>query len=79
VFDALLSDIVMVEGISGLDLARRVRERWPKTPIVLMTGFSEALQGAEFVELPVVFKPFTQEEILTALRQVRRPQEMAVS
>jgi len=39
---------------------------------VLMTGFSEALKGAEFVELPVVFKPFSQEEMLEALREVRR-------
>jgi signal transduction histidine kinase len=70
-FDALLSDIVMEEGISGLDLARRAREKWPELPIVLMTGFSEALKGADFVEVPVVFKPFTQEEILAALRQVR--------
>ena len=78
-FDAILSDIVMVEGISGLDLARRVREEWPQMPVVLMTGFSEALTGAQFVEVPVVFKPFTQEEILAALRQVRRREGAAAS
>lgn len=71
-FDVLLSDIVMDEGISGLDLARGVRLALPELPIVLMTGFSEALKGAEFVELPVVFKPFSQEEMLEALREVRR-------
>jgi two-component system NtrC family sensor kinase len=71
-FDVLLSDIVMDEGISGLDLARSVRIAMPELPIVLMTGFSEALKGAEFVELPVVFKPFTQEEMLEALREVRQ-------
>jgi DNA-binding response OmpR family regulator len=65
----------MDEGISGLDLARQVRETWPELPIVLMTGFSEALKGADFVEVPVVFKPFTKEEILATLRQVRRLHE----
>ncbi len=72
-FDVILSDIVMDEGISGLELARHVRATWPELPMLLMTGFSEALKGAEFVEIPVVFKPFTQQEILAALALVFRP------
>ena len=38
-FGALLSDIVMEGGLSGLDLAERVQERWPALPVVLMTGY----------------------------------------
>ncbi len=76
-FDVLLSDIVMDEGISGLDLARHVRATWPELPVVLMTGFSEALKGPEFVEIPVVFKPFTQQEILEALQQVQGREAVA--
>ena len=70
-FDVILSDIVMEEGISGLDLARRVRATWPALPIVLMTGYSEALTGEDLAELPVVFKPFAQEDMLEALALIR--------
>lgn len=71
-FGALLSDIVMEEGISGLDLAQQVRANWPDLPVVLMTGYSEALKSADLAEMPVVFKPFTQEEMLTALATARQ-------
>jgi signal transduction histidine kinase/ActR/RegA family two-component response regulator len=71
-FEVILSDIVMDEGISGLDLARYVRATLPQLPIVLMTGFSEALKGADVVDVPVVFKPFTEQEILAALQQALR-------
>jgi two-component system NtrC family sensor kinase len=74
-FDVILSDIVMEEGISGLDLARHVRKTWPELPLVLMTGYSEALKRANLSGVPYVFKPFTQQEILAALVLVRRPRE----
>jgi signal transduction histidine kinase/ActR/RegA family two-component response regulator len=76
-FDVILSDIVMEEGISGLDLARRVREDLPDIPIVLMTGYSEALNGSNLEEIPVVFKPFTEQEILAALSLARRSAKRA--
>jgi two-component system NtrC family sensor kinase len=72
-FDVILSDIVMEEGISGLDLAQHVRKTWPELPLVLMTGYSEALKGTKLSGVPHVFKPFTQQEILAALGLVRRP------
>lgn len=74
-FDVILSDIVMDQGISGLDLARRVHEDLPNMPLVLMTGYSEALTGANLKDIPVVFKPFTEQEILTALSLARRSAE----
>jgi len=70
-FDAVLSDIVMDGGLSGLDLARRLRERRPDLPIVLMTGYSEALAAGVPDGLPVLTKPFGQAELLAALRAAR--------
>ena len=40
-FDLLLSDIVMPGPIDGLDLARRIRRRYPDLPVVLTTGSSQ--------------------------------------
>jgi signal transduction histidine kinase/CheY-like chemotaxis protein len=67
VFDAILSDVVMQGGLSGLDLALRIRERHPAMPIVLMTGYSEALAKSSSRGFPVLSKPFTPADAIIAL------------
>ncbi|MDX6503544.1 MAG: two-component system, cell cycle sensor histidine kinase and response regulator CckA [Gaiellaceae bacterium] len=67
----LLTDIVM-PGISGVELARRVAEDRPELRILLMSGFAEpaageqvpAPTGAGFLE-----KPFTPSELLRRVRE----------
>ena len=39
-FELLLTD-VLLPGISGLHLAKRLRDRWPGIKVVVMSGFSE--------------------------------------
>ncbi len=39
-FQVLLSD-VMLPGISGAQLAERLRERWPDVRVILMSGYTE--------------------------------------
>jgi signal transduction histidine kinase/ActR/RegA family two-component response regulator len=70
-FDAVLSDIVMEGGASGLDLAERLRERWSDLPVLLMTGYSEALATGSSRGLTVLSKPFREAELVAALRAVR--------
>jgi CheY-like chemotaxis protein len=72
VFDVMLSDIVMEGGISGLDLTKRVLKERPGLPVVLMTGYSEALGQVNLKDVQVLFKPFAQPEVLTALRAARK-------
>jgi DNA-binding NtrC family response regulator len=51
----LFSDIVM-PGISGTELARRVRQQYPDVKIMLMTGYYS--RAAEAVKLgKLMFKP----------------------
>ncbi len=69
-FDVVLSDIVMEGKISGLELAKHVLKYRPRLPIVLMTGYSEALNHIN-LDVPVLFKPFSQQELLAALLAVR--------
>jgi signal transduction histidine kinase/ActR/RegA family two-component response regulator len=71
-FDLVLSDIVMEGGMSGLDLAERLRERRPDLPVVLMTGYSEALATGSSRGLRVLSKPFREAEVTAALRAARR-------
>jgi PAS domain S-box-containing protein len=57
----VLTDLMM-PGIGGAELARRVKERWPALPILFMSGYSiEELhrQGAIGADGDLIQKPFT--------------------
>jgi CheY-like chemotaxis protein len=62
----VLTDMMM-PGIGGTELARRLKERWPALPILFMSGFSsEELrrQGAIFSEGDLIEKPFTPDQLV---------------
>lgn len=67
-FDLVVSDIVMAGEIDGLGLARVVRQRYPRLPIVLVTGYADtaALAGAEFC---VLRKPYRLAELSRTIAQ----------
>jgi PAS domain S-box-containing protein len=71
----IFSDIVMPGGISGIELARKVRDRFPELPVLLTTGYSEYV-GAEH-EFPVLQKPYELDSLATALGNLLK-QEIAV-
>jgi FixJ family two-component response regulator len=55
--------------MDGRALARFVRRFRPELPVVLMSGYADkALAGREDVDITVLGKPFTQEQLLEALR-----------
>ncbi|WP_300577893.1 PAS domain S-box protein [Phenylobacterium sp.] len=70
-FDLVLSDIVMPGGVSGVDLARRLRDAHPDLPVVLTTGYSgEKLDDAQEAEAwPILRKPFRAEQLSAVVRQ----------
>jgi CheY-like chemotaxis protein len=37
----LLTDILLPGGVTGVDLARQARRRWPDLPILFMSGFAD--------------------------------------
>jgi PAS domain S-box-containing protein len=65
-FDLVVSDIVMAGEVDGLDMARKIRERAPQTPILLATGYSEAAEriGDEF---PILRKPYKLADLNKAI------------
>jgi two-component system cell cycle sensor histidine kinase/response regulator CckA len=59
--DLVLTDLLM-PGIGGAELVRRLRERWPMLPIVFMSGYSAeelSRRGAIVCEGELIQKPFT--------------------
>ena len=67
---AVITDIVMPE-MHGLDLADRVLAATPDLRVVLMTGHAPELTAQLQLRderLPVLFKPFTAEQLFTTVR-----------
>ena len=64
----IFSDIVMPGGISGLELARKVRGRFPELPILLTTGYSEQVGGTHGFE--ILQKPYELSSLAGALQKV---------
>ena len=75
--DVVLSDIMMPGGMSGVQLAREIRQRRPTLPVLLTTGYVEAASGLEDGEFEVLLKPFSLETLATALG-VRAAEERSV-
>lgn len=70
-FDLVFSDVVM-PGMDGVELGRRVRERWPQLPVVLTSGYSEVLAAETDHGFPLLTKPYSAEALARALRQAHR-------
>ena len=64
----IFSDVVMPGGISGIELARKVRDRFPELPILLTTGYSEQVAGTH--GFPVLQKPYELETLASALGKI---------
>ena len=70
--DIVLSDIVMPGHGDGFYLAQEIRKTYPHLPIVLATGYSNALTTSS--PFRVLLKPYTLDDAKTALEEaIRRP------
>ena len=63
--DVVLTDVVM-PGMSGIELADVVKQRWSDVPVILATGYSEELI-AKRPDFPSITKPFTSAHLHQAL------------
>lgn len=64
---------IEMEGMDGLETARRLRAEYPALPILLLTSHTElALEGYEVQAFRFLAKPLRQEKLVEALRAVER-------
>jgi CheY-like chemotaxis protein len=63
--DLVVSDVVM-PGMTGVELAYKVQEDFPKVPVLLATGYSDEIvrRGSEF---SVLLKPFGAADLSKAM------------
>lgn len=64
--DLVFSDIVMPDGMNGIEMAKRILKKNPKTPILLTTGYTEkALKDSipKLKNIICVSKPYDTNEL----------------
>lgn len=69
--EVLFSDLVMPGGMSGFDLAKQVRRRYPNLRVILTSGYSAELMNETDVtrlDLKVLRKPYRQSELARVFR-----------
>jgi CheY-like chemotaxis protein len=68
-FDLVITDLGMA-GLSGWDVARLIKERAPRTPVAMVTGWSDRIDSDEAerhgVE-HVIAKPFRRDDLRRVL------------
>ena len=66
-FDLVVADLAM-PGMTGVELAAAIRERFSGVPVLLLTGHAEAVPIPE--DLPVMQKPFASAELAARVSQL---------
>lgn len=76
--ELLFTDIVMPQGMTGVELAREARRRHPRIRVLLTSGFAGGRPGRETQALPNVGefaflpKPYTVSDLASRLREAFR-------
>ncbi|MBW6530420.1 PAS domain S-box protein [Sphingomonas sp. RRHST34] len=68
-FDVVFSDVVM-PGIGGLELAKRLSRDMPELPVVLASGYSHVIAQEGSHGFTLVHKPYSADEVSRVLRAV---------
>jgi CheY-like chemotaxis protein len=70
---AVVSDVAMPGSIDGFELARRVREGWPRTGVVLVSGVHEPERAYLPGGVRFITKPVKASTLLRLVREVADP------
>jgi signal transduction histidine kinase len=70
-YDALFTDVVLPKGMSGIELANKVKSLNPKLKVLLTSGYAEEVfqqHGRPSDDMPLLRKPYKRAELAQALR-----------
>ncbi|WP_073136937.1 PAS domain-containing protein [Muricoccus roseus] len=70
--DLVLTDHAM-PGMTGAELAARIRSLYPGLPVILASGYAD-LPAGEVLDLPRLDKPFGREALAAAMAGVKGPE-----
>ncbi|WP_339703355.1 sigma-54 dependent transcriptional regulator [uncultured Marixanthomonas sp.] len=80
-FDLLITDLKLPDT-NGMALLEHVKETYPKTRVILMTGYAEVNTAVEAIKkgaLDYISKPFRPEELLMIIEQASESLEKPVT
>lgn len=66
-FDLMITDVEMA-GLDGIELAKRVRTRWPHIKVVLTSGACEGINNGEDPVFPLLPKPWSLDLLVELLK-----------
>lgn len=69
-YDVVISDVSMPGGISGVDLAELVGERYPQTRVILVSGHAQTQLPAIPAATRFLPKPYRLSQLLALLPDV---------
>jgi PAS domain S-box-containing protein len=67
-FDVVFTDVVM-PGISGVELAQQVSQRWPHIEVILTSGYSHIIVEEGTHGFPLLKKPYSIDGLMGVLRR----------
>jgi DNA-binding NtrC family response regulator len=70
-FDVVVTDISM-PGISGLELLKHMRQRFPSTPVIITSGNGDHERAQDLIRLGAfdfLLKPFTLDAVENCVRR----------
>jgi DNA-binding NtrC family response regulator len=72
----VISDILM-PNLNGYALVARLRAKWPKVPVILMTGFlsQDAAKSMMNGSVDFIPKPINSELLIQTIQRLERPRE----
>ena len=73
-YDVIVSDI-MLPGIDGFEILKRIREKGIKTPVLLLTaldGIEDRVKGLDYGAADYLVKPFAFDELMARIRVLLR-------
>jgi PAS domain S-box-containing protein len=70
--DLVFTDVIMASGMTGIELARRLKTTHPDLPVLLASGYTaqRLVPDAGNGDLPLLRKPYTLEQLADAIGQI---------
>jgi CheY-like chemotaxis protein len=68
--DVVFSDILMPGGMNGIELAEAITRRFPKIPVLLATGYADAVGEAKAKGREIIAKPYRADELCASIQRL---------
>ena len=76
--DLVFSDIVMPDGMNGIEMAAEIAHIRPGLPILLTTGYSSSLEQAEAQGFPILAKPYRANDLCDRVEAMLKVAQAAI-